>query len=148
MNNQNTANLQLLNLQSGTYVFRFTATDSEGNSASDDVTLRVGDSNARLASGAKNKVVGEVPADQLTPEAKLFAFPNPADRSLTVRVPSGPAQSGALIMTDLSGRVVRQSDPLTSDSQLQLDTSDLPRGAYLLKWQGVQSEAIKIIINH
>ncbi len=150
MNNQNTANLQLSNLQSGTYVFRFTATDSEGNSASDDVTLRVSGSNARLASGAKNKVAGEAPADHLTPDAALLAFPNPADRSLTVRLPNGLAQSGVLVMTDLLGRVVRQLDrSLTSDSQqLQLDTSDLPQGTYLLKWQGDQSEAIKIMISH
>ncbi len=150
MNNQNTANLQLLNLQSGTYVFRFTATDSEGNSGSDDVTLRVSGSNARLASGAKNKVAGEAPADHLTPDAALLAFPNPADRSLTVRLPDSPDQSGVLVMTDLLGRVVRQLDQsLTSDSQqLQLDTSDLPQGTYLLKWQGNQSEAIKIMISH
>ena len=150
MNNQNTANVQLSNLQTGTYVFRFTATDSEGNSASDDVTLRVSSSNARLAGSAKNKVADEAQADQLTPDTKLFAFPNPADRSLTVRVPNGLTQSGALIMTDLSGRVVRQSDQsLSSDSQqLQLDTSDLPRGVYLLKLRGGQSEAIKILISH
>ena len=148
--NQNTANVQLSNLQSGTYVFRFTATDSEGNSASDDMTLRVSGSNARLAGSAKNKVAGEAQADQLTLDAKLFAFPNPADRSLTVRVPNGLTQSGVLVMTDLSGRVVRQLDQsLTSDSQqLQLDTSDLPSGTYLLKLQGGQSEAIKIMINH
>ena len=41
LENASTANLRVFGLQAGVYIFRFTATDSKGNSGSDETTLTV-----------------------------------------------------------------------------------------------------------
>ena len=138
--NGNSANAKLSNLQVGTYVLRFTATDSEGNSGSDEMTLTVTGSNARLTSQQAKTAV-------IDPEAMtaLMAYPNPAREYLVVRVPASE-QAGVLVMTDLSGKQVRRLTSGEFAKEYTLDIQDVPAGMYLVRWQSDRLYTTKVLV--
>ena len=142
------ANATLTNLQAGTYVMRFTATDSEGNSGSDEMTLTVTSSNARTAF-AKMHPVAEKIGELAQPT--LSAYPNPANSSITVKLPNGDQQPGVLTLTDISGKVVHRQ--VVSDAEtvsaLSIPTERIGEGMYLLRWQQEnKQQTFKLFVNH
>ena len=143
------ANATLTNLQVGTYVMRFTATDSEGNSGSDEMTLTVTSSNARTASTTKAHPAAEKISEFAQPA--LSAYPNPANGSITVKLPDGDQQPGVLTLTDVSGKVVHRQ--VVSDaenvSSLSIPTERIGEGMYLLRWQQEnKQQTFKLFVNH
>ena len=142
--NGNSANAKLSNLQVGTYVLRFTATDSEGNSGSDEMTLTVTGSNARLANGTK-KVAETAP--NLPSDTQIQIYPNPADDYLQLNV--GQAWQGSLSLTDLTGHQIYQRSVFLSGSNVTVPTANLPEGLYLLRIrQKDRLQFAKVLIEH
>ena len=115
---QNTANLVLSDLRTGEYVFRFTATDDDGASASDEVVLTV---------------VGDEPTNQ-PPVAKAGG-----DKSLTLPNNSITLRGGG---TDPDGvfrgfRWEKVSGPaatLRQQNTANLNLSDLVAGKYIFRF--------------
>ena len=103
------ANATLTNLQVGSYEFKFTATDSEGNSGFDEVKVIVTASSARTADRSSKPTV-ELAPDALT---SVLVYPNPVDASLTDSA-RHQGQPASLSLSDLSGRMLfhkRAGDP-------------------------------------
>ena len=101
----NTANVELTNLSVGTYVFRFTATDSEGNSGSDELTLTVTGSSARTASASLDR-----PSSADTPKevTTLSGYSDPTGRSMAAQASSGDCSTAAgssVDITQVAGRL-------------------------------------------
>ena len=143
------ANATLTNLQVGTYEFKFTATDSEGNSGSDNVKVTVTGSNARTASSTKGRDLIE--EGLLEADSTLIAYPNPSNELLMIRLGGNVAQSGVLSLTDLSGRVVHRQNVSSSQTTntLEVPTDKLPEGMYLLRWQQANKQQVsKVLIRH
>ena len=143
------ANATLTNLQVGSYVMRFTATDSEGNSGSDKMTLRVTGNNARTASAIKAHPAAEKISELA--HSTLSAYPNPTNGSITVKLPNGDQQPGVLTLTDISGKVVHRQ--IVSDAEtvsaLSIPTERIGKGMYLLRWQQEnKQQTFKLFVNH
>lgn len=138
-----TANLSLYDLVIGTYTFRLTATDSEGNSGLDEVTLTVTGGNARLASGTDKSTNGFIGAN-----TELLIYPNPVSNQLNVQVPTPGQQPEVLVMTDLAGKIVRRLAPSDLAGKYSLDVGDVPAGIYLVRWQTDRLHTAKVIIEH
>ena len=94
---------------------------------------------ARQASWAKSgKANLESESDQLQ------VYPNPADTEMTVQLPSS---GGHLLITDLTGRLVRQVIVSAQSERYVLDVQDIPAGMYLLRWHQADRQAqYKVII--
>lgn len=143
------ANATLTNLQVGTYVMRFTATDSEGNSGSDEMTLTVTGSNARTASTTKAHSAAENISE--IAQSTLSAYPNPANGSITVKLPNGDQQPGVLTLTDISGKVVHRQvvNDAETVSSLSISAERIKEGMYLLRWQQEnKQQTFKLFVNH
>ena len=141
------ANATLTNLQIGTYEFKFTATDSEGNSGSDNVKVIVTASNARTASSTKGRDLIE---ENLTEAGStLIAFPNPADDRLIVQLANGETRASVLQLTNLMGQVLRRLEvPVSGGPLIHLDTKDIPAGIYLVQWQTDRLHTVRLLIEH
>ena len=147
MTKANTANLELTNLQTGTYEFKFTATDSEGNSGSDNVKVTVTGSNARTASGTKGRDLIEEDLPEAGP--RLIAYPNPVDDRLVVQIANGETRASVLLLTNLMGQVLRRLEvPVSGGPLIHLDTEDIPAGIYLVQWQTDQLHTVKLLVEH
>ena len=143
------ANATLTNLQVGTYVMRFTATDSEGNSGSDEMTLTVTGNNARTASTTKAHPAAEKLSEFA--HSTLSAYPNPANTDITVNLPTSDQDPGVLTLTDVSGKVVHRQvvSGTESVSSLSIPTDQLTGGMYLLRWQQQNNQqTFKLSVNH
>ncbi len=72
-------------------------------------------------------------------------FPNPADKSLTVKTNSLKFKS--IQMNDLTGKLILEKN--SSEKEFKVDTSHLPNGIYLMNYteEGVKSTQ-KIIVQH
>ena len=105
MKSQNTANASLSNVQNGTYVFRFTATDSEGNQNSDEMTLRV-NSNARVATNAKSGFPAKTDLTEIT--YQVSAYPNPVQDQLNIAIEGAQGETLTLQLVDVVGKVIFQ----------------------------------------
>lgn len=140
------ANLNLYDLQADTYKFKFTATDSEGNSGSDEVIVTVSGS-ARTASSSADRTSVSDMREKIT---TLSAYPNPTGDQLIVRLPTHPEQSGVLLLTDLSGKQVRGITPQTvsGGDQFRLDLQSVSSGMYLLRWQADRLYTTKVVVRH
>ena len=82
---------------------------------------------------------------------ELLAYPNPADRSLTIYYPSGESTNIAWSLTDVAGHVVyRQTGPLSGAEQpLEIPTHQLPEGMYILRWHDERAPQItKVLVRH
>ncbi len=102
---------------------------------------------ARFATTTKEPVLED---ELLRPVVSEFAaYPNPSDQRLTIRFTPDAVRSNALILTDLSGRVVRQIDlGLIKNNQIQINTATIDTGLYLLRLEGGQSHTVKVYIHH
>ena len=138
------ANATLTNLQVGSYEFKFTATDSEGNSGSDEVKVIVTASNARTADRSSKPTVERTP-DALT---SVLVYPNPVDASLKVNL--GTKQPASLSLSDLSGRMLfHQRVVPSSTGEITISTDEFPEGMYLLRIERQdQVQLTKLLIKH
>ena len=105
MKSQKTANVSLSNLKNGTYVFRFTATDSEGNKDSDEMTLRV-NNNARVAANAKSSFPTKANLAEVT--YQVSAYPNPVQDQLNIAIEGARGETLTLQLVDVVGKVIFQ----------------------------------------
>ena len=64
-------------------------------------------------------------------ESSINVFPNPFDASINIRFKEN--LNGTLMLTDLNGRMLMQQN-LQQTSSLNLDTSHLGKGFYVLSW--------------
>ena len=132
MEDQNTANAQLYDLQVGPYVFRFTATDSEGNSGSGKMTLTVtSGKNAHLAQQQKKTILSELPATTVT---EMSVYPNPVvDRKVFIRLPD-TVEEAVVQVYSYDGRLLRTVRRTATQGIIALGEDALPteRGAFLL----------------
>ena len=72
----------------------------------------------------------------------LDAFPNPATNTVTVKT-EGRAANARLLMTDMTGKIVRASNVNTDN--VTIDVQDLPSGMYFVRYSDdAISEVIKI----
>ena len=101
---QNTANVELTNLRSGTYVFRFEATDSKGNKGSDDVKV-VASNNARTAS---SDIKAGSTTDLASAAFQVNAYPNEVRDVLHVAISSEQEESLTIQLIDVSGRILHE----------------------------------------
>ena len=138
------ANATLTNLQVGSYEFKFTATDSEGNSGSDNVKVTVTSSSARTADSSSKPTVERTP-DALT---SVLVYPNPVDGSLKVSL--GTKQPASLSLSDLSGRMLfHQRVVPSSTGEITISTDEFPEGMYLLRIEHQdQVQLTKLLIKH
>ena len=126
MEDQNTANAQLYDLQVGTYMFRFTATDSEGNSGSGDMTLTVNNgSNARLAQQQK-KTTMTVSPSEATIVQDMIVYPNPVrDNKVFIQLPD-TVQEAEIQIYGYDGRLLRTVRKMAAQGMIELGKSILP----------------------
>lgn len=122
MKNQNTANVELSNLRSGTYVFRFTATDSQGNTGSDEMTLRI-NGNARTTTAARNKLQEETASSKA--DYQVDAYPNPVQDRLRIAIQGAQDENLTLQVVDAIGRVMFEQETLVNQvsENLTLDVN-------------------------
>jgi hypothetical protein len=82
--------------------------------------------------------------------ANLMAFPNPSTNGLfTLRAQQQPGLlSGALTVTDLTGRVIQQEAAKTAQSlaQRSVDLRGQPAGVYLLRLASAQGTAVQRLV--
>ena len=121
----------------GTYSFQLTVRDYERSEAVDEVQVTV----------AEGMVTG---LEDTLSSAGLLAYPNPAHQQMTVLLTDPAVWNGTLLLTDLSGKVVRRWDPpLTQANRLlQIDTKNIPTGVYLLQLRAEHPYAAKVFIEH
>jgi hypothetical protein len=70
---------------------------------------------------------GEQPGD-------MAVYPNPASHMIFVNLGDQAKMEGSLVITDLSGRRVMESEVLTGYAIFRLDVSSLPEGMYMINW--------------
>ena len=138
------ANATLTNLQVGSYEFKFTATDSEGNSGSDNVNVIVTASSARTADSSSKPTAERTP-DALT---SVLVYPNPVDASVQIALEKG--QPASLSITDLSGRTLyKQRVTPSLAGEITIATAEFPEGMYLLRVeQQDRLQLTKVLIKH
>ncbi len=125
------ASTRINNLAAGYYWFRVTATDNDGNSASQMMRVIVHDKvNANKAIIADdNPAIGE---NINTPSNQVALYPNPASSNLNFTLTNEKKGKTNIIIYDLSGRISQQflfvKDELTMTKNL--DISSLNKGIY------------------
>ncbi|MFC2112961.1 T9SS type A sorting domain-containing protein [Bacteroidota bacterium] len=78
-------------------------------------------------------------------EQNIMIYPNPFDRSTTIRFPNTSGKSFRLVLTDLSGKIYRIVDDINT-SEYVLERGDLKAGLYFIELIGPQIFRGKIII--
>jgi PKD repeat protein len=96
-------------------------------------------------------------AESLTPQvgilkpirqaAGLVVYPNPAHDNLFVKLGTSPDREGRLRITDLSGRVMLETDVQPGYSLQMLEISHLSQGMYMISWleSGVLKGSAKMV---
>lgn len=100
----------------------------------------------QVASGHFDSQVGF--ASERTEARALSLYPNPASELVNVNLGERATARGKLEITDLSGRLVMESEVLPAYSIFQLQISDLPQGLYMITWieDGVLKGRNKLIL--
>ena len=146
MEDQNTANAGLYDLKAGTYTFRFTATDSKGHQASDEMVLTVGNHQASVLATQATKVGTYTSEVGAVTENGIRVFPNPIKDVISVVVDFENANL-PFSLFDQYGHLMHEG---TINTELQDTKIDLIKtgkkfeaGVYILKiysqYWGVQS---------
>jgi hypothetical protein len=116
--------------QSGTYTACLTAIDQNGCAGDhcDSVTV--------------------IALSSIDPVAStLQVWPVPAHDAVQVRLPAHVSGSGTLTLTDLRGVQLRSwALPATQGQTTRIDLLDVPAGAYLLEWKGLQGRWMAKIV--
>lgn len=84
------------------------------------------------------------------PESAVSVFPNPANEAATIRFDFAQAQDAALILTDLSGRLLKMESLKGMQQGTHiLPTAHLSSGTYILHIDTKQGyRALKLIVQH
>lgn len=74
---------------------------------------------------------------------EITAYPNPARDQVTIQLEAFEDITGGLQLYDMTGRMVRElsskKEFYAGSYEMELSVDDLPRGTYLLRWQGERS---------
>jgi len=81
-----------------------------------------------LKNTSQKQVVTALPGEEIT---QPWAYPNPTNRYLTVRVP----YDGRIELVSMSGQLVRPSQAIRSSTETIVDLGTLPDGMYFLRLQ-------------
>jgi len=71
---------------------------------------------------------------ELSEPVSLSLYPNPASELVNINLGERATREGRLEITDISGRVVMESEVLPGYSIYQLQISSLPQGIYIISW--------------
>ena len=150
MEDQNTANAQLYDLQVGTYTFRFTATDSEGNSGSGDMTLTVNNaSNAHLAQQQKKTTIaGAASKGEIT--ENILVYPNPVrDSKVFIQLPDA-VQEAEIQIHSYDGKLLHRVKKTAIQGVIEIKEDALPteKGAFLLSVQTTYQRQMFRLLMH
>ena len=80
----------------------------------------------------------------LSPEG-LFIYPNPFNRSATITFPNPGRESYKLLLSDLSGKIYRIADGITT-SQYVLQKGSLKKGLFFIELRGPEIYRGKLVI--
>ena len=102
--------------------------------------------NARIEDGFKSSLLTDAESE----DSALVVYPNPADHSLTIYLPGNTQPGTTLLLTDLSGKVIRRIiQPATGGAHsATIDAEAIPAGMYLLQWQAERLYKVKVLIEH
>jgi uncharacterized protein (TIGR02145 family) len=75
----------------------------------------------------------------------LKIYPNPVNDNVFIHFPNSFAEVYKLILTDLSGKICKEIDNITSN-ELNLETGELPGGIYFIELRGTKIYRSKIIV--
>ncbi len=102
-----------------------------------DPGLRTGATSYRvyLETVNGNRLASELVTIIYSAEDRIFVYPNPVRRGQTFNIVLNENQNGELHVMDASGRRIRVI-PFSGGGMLELETSSLPPGVYLLKIRG------------
>ena len=130
---QNTANAYLHKPVAGTYVFRFTAVDSEGNQGSDEMRLEISDQATRTTYQA-NKLGNDASDRSADVKHKIRVYPNPIKDVINLATTSGDT-SLPFRLFNQHGQVVHSGEvaPQAERASIQLLKNHLKSGIYVLK---------------
>lgn len=117
IDNRNLSTINISELQQGTYIFEVTIVDSNGNTASDQVVVLVLDDNS---TAVKNKLN----------TTTVMVYPNPFTDNLYVQIRDDNHYKRLRLYSAAAQIVIDQE--ITNQSNVVLNTSNLPRGYYFL----------------
>lgn len=92
----NTANLKISGFEEGRYVFRFSATDNDGATASDEVMVTV-------------EATEETPASLLAGTTGVAAYPNTFQSSVNVEIKTEEPEEYQIMVFDMLGEIIYQN---------------------------------------
>ncbi len=127
MEKEKTANLKLSDLVEGVYVFRFSATDNDGATGSDEMTLTV--------QPAATAALSSTSMARTTPTVN--AYPNTFSNELNIELGAGEPQLYSIRMIDLSGKTVYSGQLKTVSAEvathrIEMDHTPVQQGMYIL----------------
>ncbi len=79
------------------------------------------------------------------PETAFTVYPNPFSSGATITFPNPDNHEYKMVLTDISGRIVRKSGNILSGNFL-LDRKDLPAGIYIIELKGEKVYRSEIVI--
>lgn len=85
--------------------------------------------------------VAELPA-----AINLSVFPNPASDVLNIQIEGGKTQKGKIVLSDISGKAVKQFDYNALSDTFSISTKGLPHGMYFLSFITESSRVDKKVI--
>ncbi|WP_017732303.1 PKD domain-containing protein [Nafulsella turpanensis] len=137
MEQANTANLFLHDLVAGIYIFRFTATDNQGATASDEMMLEV----KEVVYGDKENSI------------RLTTYPNTFQRYINLAIQAEEPDDYHIEIYDLMGKVYYRSSfstALSPGQPLHIDLSEknMQKGIYLIRVENKSRsyrEVVKVI---
>ncbi len=89
----------------------------------------------RILQSASSHMVSELGFKMEHSDAvSLSLYPNPATELVNINLGERATREGRLEITDISGRVVMESEVLPGYSIYQLQISSLPQGIYMISW--------------
>ena len=130
---QNTANAHLHNPAVGSYVFRFTAVDSEGNQGSDEMRLEVSNQTARITH-QDGKPINDMSGFSTDVRHKIYVYPNPTQDVINLATTSGETRL-PFNLYNQQGQLVHAGEvrPQAERASIELLEKYFKSGIYVLK---------------
>ncbi len=120
-------------LEAGTYVFRLTVTDTKGDTAYDDVTLKVVKTTQSLSSSATIQEEVATPAQPIVAaKENISVYPNPAVNSFVLKYESKLTGKSVASIYNANGNLVKSINFIKGEGTYQqsIPVTDLEKGMY------------------
>lgn len=88
--------------------------------------------------------------NQIAKNTLSGAYPNPANNMVTFEYSGNNANAGSVIIRDIVGTIVKQSDLASTSGKVSVNTADLPDGIYFysLVVNGTSVTTKKLVVRH